>query len=104
MINMESIEIILEKLLYVAVVVFPISTLILINKVKKDNYRFVKDAVKNPILPDLNLNFFGILRREYIRITGKRVLVNLNKTSQYILVLCIALLFLVSIITELFRY
>jgi len=101
---MKTIEIILESILYINILLFPLSTLLLINKAKKTNYNLVKNAVKNPILPNLNLSFFEDLRVEYKKSVGEKSLAILNKTSQYSLVLCFVMLLALSIFTELFRY
>ncbi len=101
---MKIIEIVLESVLYINILLFPLSTILLINKAKKTNYNLVKKAVKNPILSNFDLGFFEELRFEYIMNVQKKSLAILNKISQYSLVLSFVMLLILSIFTELFRY
>ena len=95
---------ILEYSLYGALAVFIVSTLYLINTVKKENLKLVKSAVTNPIFPNLNLSFFSQLRDEYHRVRKSNLLISLNKISFYMLIFGVMLLFVLVISQELFRY
>jgi hypothetical protein len=95
---------ILEKILFVCIFVFPISTIALIRTVKRKNMELVKNAISNPILPDLDLNFFAKVQNEYIRITGKHTLTSVNKISFYLSIFAFILMFFCVVINEMFRY
>jgi len=68
---MESILKFYDPILYIVVVVFPVTTLMLVRVVKRKNMELISGAVTNPILPNLDLRFFSKLQSEYRRITGK---------------------------------
>jgi len=95
---------IVEISLYISVFVFPITLLILIKTVKKQNLDLVKSAVTNPFFPNINLRFFENLRQEYYKISGNKLLVKINKTAQYAMVAGVFLLFGLVILNEAIRY
>ncbi len=97
---MEDLISVIEYILYICVVVFPISTLLLIQKVKKENLKFIDEAVKRPIIPNVDLGFFSDLRNKYHRITGQKFLVNINKISFYFMLICFPLLFILIVAAE----
>jgi hypothetical protein len=91
---------IVEGILYVCVVVFPVTTYLLIRTVKQENLKLIEDAVTNPMLPNLDLKFFPSLQREYTRITGNRLLAIINKLSFYSGLSGFILLFALVVIHE----
>jgi hypothetical protein len=95
---------IVEILLYVSVFVFPITLLILIKTVRKQNLNLVKDAIKNPFFPNVDLSFFENLRQEYYKISGNSLLAKINKTAQYTMMIGIFLFFGLVILNEVIRY
>ena len=86
------------------VIVFPLSTLLIIQTVKRFNFDLVDNAVKNPIVPDINLNLFSKLRKEYTLSTGKKLLPIINKISQYGLFAGFIVLFAISTYQEMTKY
>ena len=97
---MESITKFYDPILYVVVIVFPVTTLMLIRVVKKEKTELVSGAVSNPILPNLDLRFFSKLQGEYRRITGKNTLAVINKLSFWLTLVGLFLNFIVPIIIE----
>jgi len=89
-----------EMILYACIVILPVTTLILIRIVKKENQKMIEGAVTNPIFPNLDFRFFSELQREYIRITGKTLLAKTNKLSLYFGLGAFFLLFILIIIGE----
>ena len=90
--------------LYIFGPIFIISTFVLIQAVKKHNYQMIKDAIKNPFFPNIDLGFFGKLQKEYISHYKNKSLAVLNKISFYVTIIGSILLFLSVIFEELFRY
>lgn len=95
---------ILEGILYGALGVFVISTLYLVQIVKKKNMELVKGAVTNPLLPNFDLSFFSKLRAEYEKISKSKLLTNVHMISFYVLILGVALLFVLVVSEEFLRY
>ena len=101
---MELAIIIIEVSLYISVIVFPITLLILIKTVKKQNLKLVESAISNPFFPNIDLSFFENLRQEYYKISGNNLLIKINKTAQYVMVAGFFLLFGLGILNEAIRY
>ena len=73
-----------EIILYINLPFFFGSTYYLIVKVKEVNMELIRDAVTNPIIPDLDLNFFSELRNEYRKNYKNNIIPIVNKISCYI--------------------
>jgi len=92
---------VIEILLYVALPIFVASTLYLISVVKKSNYKLVKDAVTNPVFPNIDLNFFRKLQENYLQIRTNKIPALGNRVSFYTIIIGFVLLFLLVIAQEL---
>ena len=101
---MEAAIKIVEAILYVCIILLPVTTLLLIKTVKKENLKLIQGAVTNPILPNLDLNFFSKLQSEYTRITGNYSLAIINKLSLHFGLIGFFLLFALVIIDEVSTY
>ena len=95
---------ILEILLYVVFFIFIPTTAYLIFAVKKINYSLIKSAVKNPLLPNIDLNFFNSVRSEYLSHNKDSFIPLINKISSRTMVIIFAMLFLLTIIHDFIRY
>ncbi len=95
---------VIEIVLYIILPIFIISTFVLIQAVKKHNYQMIKDAIKNPLFPNIDLGFFGNLQKEYVSHNKNKSLALLNKISFYVTIIGLILLFLSVIFEKLFRY
>ena len=93
-----------EITLYVALLVFISTTMYLIRKVKRSNFEFVSNAVRNPLLPNFNLNFFKKLQERYVATYGGTLLPIVNRISFITLMTAFFLLFFSAIARELFQY
>ncbi len=93
-----------EILLYISVLLFPVTSLVLIRTVKKQNLKLIKEAVKNPLISNISFRFFEDLRKEYLEITDCYWLVWVNKITQYLLIVGFSLLMVLVIINEFTRY
>ena len=91
----------IEILLYLSLPIFIGSTLYLISVVKKKNYKIVRNAVTNPVFPNIDLNFFGKLQNEYLKTRKNIIPVLINRLTFYILIIGFILLFILVIIKEL---
>lgn len=94
----------IEMLLYVVLPVFVVSTIYLISVVKKSNYKLVRDAVTNPVLPNIDLSFFRKLQKEYLRIRNNKIPALANRISFFALIIGFLILLLLVIVQELIRY
>lgn len=65
--------------------------------------KLIKGAVKNPVIPDLDLNFFSELRKEYKKNYKNSIIPIINKISFYITFGSIFLLLMI-IIQDVLRY
>jgi hypothetical protein len=92
----------LEILLYISLPLFIASTLYLISVVKKSNYKLIKDAVTNPIIPNIDLRFFGKLQNEFLKIRKNGLPPLVNKVSFYIIIIGFILLFILVVMQEMF--
>jgi len=101
---MESAITIVEIILYACVFLLPVTTLLLIRVVKKENLKMVKDGVINPLYPNLDLRFFTELQCEYKRITGQSFLSITNKLALYFGVVGFFLFFALVIVEEVSNY
>ena len=95
---------IIEILLWIAGPIFIGSTYYLIIVVKKTDMKLIKDAITNPLLPNLDLGFFGKLQEEYGRQRSNRIPATINKISFYIVVVGFLSLFLMVIGQAFLRY
>jgi hypothetical protein len=102
--SLDCIISLVEILLYVALPVFVVSTLYLISFVKKSNYKLAKDAVTNPVFPNIDLNFFRKLQNEYLLLRKNKIPALANRVSFLTLIIGFFLLFFLVIVQELSRY
>jgi hypothetical protein len=102
--NISSIINLVETILYIALPVFILSTLYLINIVKKNNYKMIKNSVTNPYFPNIDLSFFNKLQKEYLLIKTNKIPAAINKISFYFTVLGFIILLLLVIFQEMTRY
>ena len=75
---METIFRILETITYLAVVVFPITTAIMIFSLKRLGYDPVGSTVKSKWSIDIDLSFFSKLRNGYAQERGDKLIPALN--------------------------
>lgn len=101
---LEEIIRLVEILLYVALASFIISTLYLISVVKKSNYKLVRNAVTNPVFPNIDLSFFRKLQNEYLLLKKNKIPALVNRISSLILIIGFFILFFLIIAQELYRY
>ena len=94
----------IEILLYSALPIFIASTLYLISVIKKSNYKLARDAVTNPVFPNIDLGFFRKLQDEYLLVRKNRIPALANRVSFYILIFGFILLFSLVIVQELLSY
>ena len=94
----------IEILLYVALPIFFASTLYLISVVRKSNYKLARDAVTNPVLPNIDLSFFRKLQDEYLLMRKNKIPALANRVSFYTLIIGFILLFILVIAQELSSY
>ena len=94
----------IEIVLYIVLPIFIISTFALIQAVKKYNFQIIKNGIKNPFFPNIDLGFFNNLQKEYVSHNKNKILAFLNKISFYISIIGSILLFLSVILEELLRY
>ncbi len=94
----------LEILLYIAGPIFIITTLYLISVVKKYNFELIDEAIKNPIIPNLDLGFFKKLQDEYLLLKKNKFPALANRYSFFILIISFLSLFLLVIFQEMMRY
>jgi hypothetical protein len=90
-----------EVLLYVALPMFVASTLYLISVVKKHNYELPRDAVTNPVFPNIDLSFFKKLQESYLLIRTNKIPAFCNRVSFYTLIIGFIFLFFLIIVQEL---
>lgn len=90
----------IELLLYIALPVFIISTFYIISIVKKNNYNLIKDSIKTPFFPNLDLSFFKEIQKQYFLIKQENILPLINNISFYTLILGFILLFILIVIQE----
>jgi hypothetical protein len=102
--SLDGIITLLEILLYIALPMFVVSTLYLISVVKKSNYKLVKDAVRNPVFPNIDLSFFRKLQDNYLLMRKNKIPALANRFSFYTLIVVFILLFLFVIAKELSSY
>ena len=95
---------VIEIVLYVALLLFIVSTVYLIIVVKKSNYKLIKDAVTNPVLPNIDLGFFKNLQNEYLLIRKNKIPALTNRLSFFILVFGFFLLLILVVVQELSTY
>ena len=96
---------IVEMLLYIALPSFIGSSCYLIIAVKKTNMNLVKNAMINPLWPNIDLSFFSKLQEEYKKYhRSNHVIATINKISFYVLVVGFISLFLMVIAQEFLRY
>ena len=101
--QIENLVQIIEFVLYVALPIFILSTLYLISVVKKTDFDLVNNAVTNPIIPDLDLNFFTKLQDNYLQTEKSKIPAYANRFSLYALIGGFFLMFVLVITQELFR-
>lgn len=86
-----------ESILYVCILSFPLTTLIMIHRVKKTNKNFVIDNIANKYDINIDLKFFYQLRNEYLKIGGRSLISIINAVSLYSMIICaIALVLIIS--------
>ena len=95
---------IVEILLYIALSSFIGSTWYLIIVVKKTKMKLVKNAMTNPLWPNIDFSFFSKLQEEYKHQRSNHIPATINKISFYILVIGFIFLFLMVIAQEFLRY
>ena len=84
---MEFVLNIFEPLMSVAVVCFPITTVIMIFSLKRQGYDSVGGSVKSKWSFDIDLKFFSKLRKGYAQSKGNKVIPAINLFSFYVLTL-----------------
>jgi hypothetical protein len=88
----------------VSVIVFHISTILLIKEVKKKGIGFVKNAVTNPIIPNFDLGFFEKNGCKNKTFTEMKLLSFVNKTAQYSCFIAFTILFALVVVKEIIKY
>ena len=95
---------ILENILYIALPSFILSTYYLIIFVKKRNIKLIKNSIKNPLWPNLDLNFFKKLQEEYKLEKSCYLPVIINRVSFYTVIIGFIFLLLMVVAQEFLRY
>jgi len=94
----------IEFILYISMTLFIASTVYLISVVKKSNYGLVKDAITNPILPNIDFGFFKKLRVGYLKVRKNWVPAVVNRITFWTMIGGFLSLFVLVIIQELMSY
>jgi len=98
---METFIKLIEPLLYVAVVCFPLTTAIMIFSLKRLGYDPVGSSVKSKWSIDIDLSFFSKLRKGYAQERGNKFIPALNCFSFYFGILGLIGVQLLLVISEL---
>lgn len=101
---MEMLVRLIEVVLSLSLLMFIASTVYLVSAVKKRDPSFIRNAVRNPVFPNLNLSFFRNLRLKYLSFGKMKSIATLNKFSFYFLLLSFFTLLFLVIFQELMRY
>jgi hypothetical protein len=101
--TIELISRVVEFFMYVSLPIFASSTLYLISVVKKKNYKFIKNAVTNPVIPNIDMRFFKNLQNEYLSVRKNKIPAFANRISFSMLIFGFILLFFLVILQELIR-
>ena len=94
----------IEIVLYVALPLFIVSTIYLIMVVKRSNYKLIKEAVTNPVLPNFDLGFFKNLQNEYLLVHRNKIPALANRLSFLTLVVGFFLLLIFVVVQEIIQY
>lgn len=104
---MKSLEVFIramEILLYTSMPLFIASTVYLIAVVRKSSYDLMRNAVKNPILPAIDLSFFKKLRVTYESVGKNRFPSAVNGITFWTTVGGFVVLLILVITKELITY
>lgn len=88
----------LDKLVYVSLPVFAISTFYLLVTVKKKDRNFVSDYQNDSTIPDIDLSFFSRLQSAHYSYYKQKTPVVINKISFYLTVIGFIVFFLLAIL------
>ena len=95
---------IIEILLYISILVFIVTTFYLIETVKKSDHQMLRNAVRNPILPNIDLGFFNKLQKRYLVQHKSRIPPVANRISFFAMIILFSLLFVFVVVRESLRF